>query len=85
MKDTISTKAVSQLKCLEERKKLRFTLQRKDLVLQFLVRLSDTFPVAMLEMNLELCWEEKDLTNQNSLTLSEYTQDIHGRDWVQYC
>ena len=34
-KDTITAKIVSQLKCLEERKKLRFTLQMKDLVLHF--------------------------------------------------
>ena len=36
-KDTITAKTVSQLKCLEERKKLRLTLQMKDLVLHFLV------------------------------------------------
>ena len=32
MKDTNTTKTVSQLTCLEERKKLRYTLQAKDLV-----------------------------------------------------
>ena len=36
-KDTFTAKTVSQLKCLEERKKLRFTLQMKDLVLHSLV------------------------------------------------
>ena len=34
-KDTITAKTVSKLKCLEERKTLRFTLQMKDLVLHF--------------------------------------------------
>ena len=34
-KDTITAKTVSELMCLEENKKLRFTLQMKDLVLHF--------------------------------------------------
>ena len=37
-KDTIAAKTVSQLKCIEELKKLRFTLEMKDMVLHFLVR-----------------------------------------------
>ena len=42
-KDTTTAKTLSQLKCLEERKKLRFTLQMKDLVLQSLLRIYNTF------------------------------------------
>ena len=45
--------AVSQLNCLEERKKLRFTLQMKYLVLHFLLRTWDTFSVAKLARSLE--------------------------------
>ena len=52
-KDTILAKTVSQLKCIEERKKLRFTLQMKDPVLHSLVRIWDTFSEFMLVMNLE--------------------------------
>ena len=52
-KDTITAKFVSQLKCLEERKKLRFTLQMKDLVLLSLVRIWDTFPELMVVMKFE--------------------------------
>ena len=51
--DTITAKNVSQLKCLEERKKLRFTLHMKDLVLHYLVRISDTFSEVILVMNWE--------------------------------
>ena len=42
-----------KVKCLEERKKLRFTLQMKDLVLHSLVQIWDTFLEVMLVMNLE--------------------------------
>ena len=52
-KDTITAKIVSQLKCLEERKKLRFTLQIKDLVSHSSVRISDTFSEVMLVTNME--------------------------------
>ena len=52
-KNTITAKTVSQLKCLEERKKSRFTLQMKDLFLHSLVRIWDTFSEVMLVMNLE--------------------------------
>ena len=52
-KDTITAKIVSQLKCLEERKRLRFTLQTKDLVLHSLVRIRDTISEVMLVMSLE--------------------------------
>ena len=38
-KNTITAKTVPKLKCLEERKKLRFTLKMKDLVLHLLVRI----------------------------------------------
>ena len=51
--NTITAKTVSRLKCLEERKKLRFTLQRKDLVLHSLVRICDIFSEVLLVMNLE--------------------------------
>ena len=40
-------KAVSPLKFLEKRKRLRFTLQRKDLVLHFLVPVWDTLSEVM--------------------------------------
>ena len=52
-KDTITTKTVSQLKCLEEREKLGFTLEMKHLVLHSLVRIWDTFSEVMSVMNLE--------------------------------
>ena len=52
-KITITAEIVSQLKCLEERKKLRFTLQMKDLVLNSLIRIWDTFSEVMLETSLE--------------------------------
>ena len=60
-KNTITTNAVSQLKCLEERQKLRFTLQ-KNVVLPFLVRIWDTSSNLMLAMKLEWFQKEKDLT-----------------------
>ena len=53
--NTIAAKTVSKLKCLEERKKLRFTLQKKDPVLHSLVRIWDTFSEVMLVLNLEYC------------------------------
>ena len=52
-KDTITPKTVSKLKCLEERKKLRFTLELKDPVLRSLVWIGDTFSEVKLAMNLE--------------------------------
>ena len=82
-KDTITAKTVSQLKCLEERKKLRFTLQLKDLVLHPSVRFWDTFSEVMLVMNLEQCWEEKDLTDHNLLTtMSAYILSWYTRTWL---
>ena len=51
-----------------------FTLQMKDLVVHSLVQTWDTLSLAMLAVNLEWCWEEKDLTNQNLITtVSAYT------------
>ena len=80
---TITAKAVSQLKSLQGRKKLRFALQIKDLALHSLVRTWDIFSVAMLAMKLGWCWEEKDLTNQNLLTtLSAYTLPWYTRTWL---
>ena len=52
-KDTITTKTVSKLKYLEERKKMKFTFQMEDPVLHSLVRIWDTFLEVMLVMNLE--------------------------------
>ena len=81
-KDTITAITASQLKCLEECKKLRFTLQMKDLVLHSLVRIWDTFSEVMLVKNLEKCWEEKGLTNQNTLTtFSAYTLSWYTQTW----
>ena len=81
--DTITTKTVSQLKCLEERKELRFTLWMKDLVLHCSVRIWDTFSEVMSVMNLEKCWEEMDLTNQNLLTtLYAYTLSWYTQIWL---
>ena len=51
------SKAVSQLKCLEELKTLRSALQVKDLVLHSLVRTWDTFSEVNLLIRLEWCWE----------------------------
>ena len=52
-KDTITAKLLSQLKCLQEHKKLRFTLQVKDLVLPSLVRIWDKFFEEILVITLE--------------------------------
>ena len=60
-KNTITAKTVLQLKGLEEWKKLRYTLQMKDLVFHFLVWIWDQLSVPMMAMNLEWCWEEKGL------------------------
>ena len=82
-KDTITAKNLSQLKCPEERKKLRFTLQMKDLVLHALLRIWDTISQVMLVMNLDKCREEKDLTNQKMLTtLYAYTLSWYTQTWV---
>ena len=82
-KDTITAKAVSQLNCLEEQKLMRFNLQMKDLVLHCFERICETFPEITLAMNLEWCWEEKVLTNQNLLTtLSAYTLSWYTRTWL---
>ena len=43
------------VKCLGERKKLKFTLQMKNLVLHSLVRIWDTFFEVLFVMNLEYC------------------------------
>ena len=52
-KDTITAKINSQLKCFKKRKKLRFSLQMKNLVFHFLVRIWDTFSEVKLVMILE--------------------------------
>ena len=67
-KETITAKTLSQLKCLEEPKKLRFILQMRDLFLHPFVRTWDTFLVAMLGLDLESCWKKKELTRQNLFT-----------------
>ena len=51
--DTITAKIVSQLKCLEEGKKVRFTLQIMYLVMQYLIKIWDIFSEVMLAVNLE--------------------------------
>ena len=80
---TIAANVVAQSKCLDECKKLRFTLQVKDLVLQSLVRTWHIFSVAMLAKNSVWYWEEKDLTNVNLLTtLSAYTFSWSTRTWL---
>ena len=48
-----TAKIASQFKCPEERKKLRFTLPMKDVVLHSLVGIWDTFCEVMLVMNLK--------------------------------
>ena len=49
-KNTITVKAVSQLKCLKELKKLGFNLQLNNLVLYTLLRTWEKFSVSMLAM-----------------------------------
>ena len=81
-KATITTKIVSQPKYLHERKKLRFTLLLKDLILHFLVEAWKAFPEAMLAMKVEWRWGKTDLTNLNLLTiLSAYTLPWYTRTW----
>ena len=83
--DTITAKTVSKLKCLEERKRLRFTLQMKHPVLHSLVRIWDIFSEVMLVMN--LCNVERKSTSQTRICLRHFphtlSHDIHRPDWVQ--
>ena len=58
-KNTIRAKTVSQLKCLQERKRLRFTLERKDPALHSLLQTCDTILEVMLAKNLVWCCEGK--------------------------
>ena len=82
-KQTITPKIVSQFKCLEELRKLRFTLQRRDLVSHSLVRALVKILVALLARNLEWCWEKKDLIKQKRLTtLSTYILSWYTRTWL---
>ena len=53
MKGTITAKAVSQNKFLEERKKLRFTLQKNIQVLHSLVRIWHKVSEVMLVLDLD--------------------------------
>ena len=63
--------------------RLRFTLQRKGLVLHSSVPIWDTFSEVMLVMNLEWGWDGNDLTNQNLLTtLSGYTLSWYTPTWL---
>ena len=84
-KDTITAKIVSQFKCLEEHKKLRFTLQMKDLVFHCLVRIVVTFLEEMLAMS----WSnvERKRTPQTRFCLRHcphtLSHNIHGPGWVQ--
>ena len=77
---------VSQLKCLEEVKKLRITMQMKNQFLSSLVRTRGTIPevmLVMLVMNLEWCWEEKYLKIQNLLgTLCASVLSCFTRNWL---
>ena len=50
--NTITANAVSKLKCLEEIKKFKFTLQNEDLVFLYLERTWDTFLEVVLALNL---------------------------------
>ena len=60
-----------------------FSLQRNDLTLHVPVRTGNTFSIAMLAVNLERCGEEKDLTNQNLITiLTEYILSWYTRTWM---
>ena len=52
-------KALSQSKYLDERKRLRFISQIKDLVSNLSVRTWDTFSKVVLAMNLEWCWGKR--------------------------
>ena len=82
-KDTITAKTVSQLKCLEERKKLKFTLQMEDLLLRSLVRTWDKFWKVLLEITFVSCWEKKDLTDLNlTTTFSAYIPSWYIQTWL---
>ena len=88
-KDTITAKTGSQLKCLEDCKKLRFNLRMKDLVLYSSARIWDTFSEVMSVLNLEWSQEEKDLSNQNlHTTLYAYIVSRHclmvNTDLIEY-
>ena len=85
--DTITSKTVSHLKCLKERKKNEITWQKKDLVLHSLLRTWDTFSERTLVWNLSHV--ESKSSSQTTIcpqpcphTLSH---DIHRPDWMQGC
>ena len=81
-KDKITAEAVSQLKCLDELREVRITLQVKDLVLHSFVWTWDTFSQVMLAISLEWWWA-KDFQTQNSLTtMSAYTLSWYTRTWL---
>ena len=50
-KDTFRAKAPSPWECLEELRKMRFTLYKKEIVLHFLVRTWDTFSEVISAMS----------------------------------
>ena len=78
----LSESCITGKNCVEERKRLIFILQMKDLVLHSLVQIWDTFSEVMLAMSLE-CWEEKDLTSQIlPSTLSAYTLSWYILTWL---
>ena len=72
---TITAKTAWQLKCFEERKKLKFTWRIKDLVLHSLVRTWDTFSVAMLSQRSRSDFDRK-ITSQTRVGLQTTAQKL---------
>ena len=87
-KDTITATVTSHLKCLKGSKKLRFTMQIKDLVLPSLVGTWDIFSIAMSAMISDWCWEQRDITNPNLFTtMSAYSLSLSlmtNTDLIEY-
>ena len=84
-RNTLTVKAVSQLNCLEELKKLRLTLQMKDPILHLLVAICDPFSNVILTKKFDWCWEGKNYhipQLANDIVLIHF-HDKYGTDWVQ--
>ena len=90
-KDLITAKFVSQSKCLEERMKLRYTLEMEKLVLHSSMQTRYTFPEVMFALDLEWRWDRKQLINQSLVTtmstyaLSRYTHTRLRTNLLRCC
>ena len=85
--DTITAKDVSQLKCLKERRKKKFTWQIKNLVLPFITDSGHILGKNFL-LAFGVIFERKESSKTwICLQHCEHTlsEDIHKPDWVKLC